>query len=183
MVGFNDKTWRQAIRDADEFLGRWRDTFTRNARADIAQEAALATWLTSATVRDPGCLPALARTISRRLRGRALKRHRWAGQACFGGGGKVLDERGSEPGSDCLQVLGVPIARHWLLARLERHLRRLTDLNRTLLIGFYEGFCCAELAARFQLSEDAVKVRLYRCRHRIRRELEAEVRAAGHLDP
>jgi DNA-directed RNA polymerase specialized sigma24 family protein len=183
MVGSNEMTWRQAFRDADEFLGRWRDTFTRNARADIAQEAAFATWLTAPTVRDPHCLPALARTISRRLRGRALKRHRGLGEACLGRGGKLLDQRDLEDGADCLLVLGVPIARPWLLARLERRLMRLSDLNRALLLGFYEGFCCAELAVRFHLSEDAVKVRLFRYRRRIQRELEAEVRAAGHLDP
>src|SRR5436190_12796515 len=102
MVGETETTWRRAFRDADEFLGRWRDTFTRNARADLAQEAAWATWLTAPTIRDPRCLPAMARTISRRLRGRALKRHRGLGEACFGGGSKVLDQRAWQDDTDCL---------------------------------------------------------------------------------
>jgi DNA-directed RNA polymerase specialized sigma24 family protein len=58
---------------------------------------------------------------------------------------------------------------------------RLKPLDRELLLGFYEGFCCAELAERFDRSPTCVKTRLHRARRRIQREVEACARTAGSL--
>ena len=67
----------------------------------------------------------------------------------------------------------------WLLGPLTACLEQLSDVNRQLLLGFYEGFSCSELSDRFGLTEDAVKVRLHRGRRFLRRRLEVVARAAG----
>jgi hypothetical protein len=101
----------------------------------------------------------------------------------FGGDHGDLDLV-AEPGPDAafLVVAGVPVPRMCLLNHLDGVLACLPALNRVLLLGFYEGFSCAELGARFHLTEDCVKVRLHRSRKRLRREFEARVRAADGLD-
>ncbi len=58
-------------------------------------------------------------------------------------------------------------------------MRSLTALNEQLTRSYYEGFSCAELAERFGLEEDCVKVRLYRCRRKLRKEFEGRVRRAS----
>jgi DNA-directed RNA polymerase specialized sigma24 family protein len=59
----------------------------------------------------------------------------------------------------------------------------LDEDNQHLVRAFYEGVSCRDLGERFGISEDAVKVRLHRCRALLRRRLEAEARAAGCFEP
>jgi DNA-directed RNA polymerase specialized sigma24 family protein len=58
----------------------------------------------------------------------------------------------------------------------------LPALDRQLLLGFHEGFCCAELASRFGRSEDCVKTRISRARRRVRTVFEDLVRVSGNLE-
>lgn len=67
-----DTRERQALRTAEVFLSRWRDSLTVEVREDLAQEAAIIAWQRYRAMRNPAVLPALVRTISRRLRFRAL---------------------------------------------------------------------------------------------------------------
>ncbi len=52
---------------------------------------------------------------------------------------------------------------------------QLSHLNRSILFGFYEGFTCAELGARYCMSTDRVKVRLYRSRRKVREFFEGRL--------
>jgi len=166
----------EALRVAYRFLGRWRDGFTRSSRDELAQQAALLALDRRHTLRDIGKFPAFVRTIARRLRSHAtreiLKR-----------GGLSLDradtvsEGLAEPEEECvlLRVRGALVERRILIGELDRMLTRLTDLNRRILLSYYEGFTCAELAARFNMAEESVKVRIHRARGKLRRLFERRV--------
>jgi DNA-directed RNA polymerase specialized sigma24 family protein len=82
----------------------------------------------------------------------------------------------------CYRVAGSVVPFQRLLPCIERALVRLPLEDRRLLLDFHAGFCCAELSARCNLSEAAVKTRLHRARRRVQKEIEACVRAAGDLD-
>ena len=57
----------------------------------------------------------------------------------------------------------------------DRMLESLTCLNRRIVLSYYEGFSCAELAARFRIPEESVKVRVHRARGRLRQLFERRV--------
>ncbi len=170
----------RALGLARNFLARWNDPATRNARDDLAQEAVWLALSRHDRVRE-NCFPALLRTITRRLRHRELDDN--ARRALvFGGSDDVLDELPARRDRDpCLMVLGHPIDEGSLLRHLEALLPTLGQLNSTLVARFYEGFTCAELGEQYGLSEESVKVRIYRCRERLRERFEAMVRAADGL--
>ncbi len=77
--------------------------------------------------------------------------------------------------SERLEVAGVMMPTTWLLDRLEAVLSSETRLNAAILMAYYEGFSCAELAERYGMSEQCVKVRIHRSRRRVRRHFEARV--------
>ena len=172
-----------ALVDAREFLERWGDPVTRNERDDLIQETAWAAWHRAPYVRDGSCFPAVVRTISRRLRHRALCLAARRSQL-FGGDRRRLErecQRETERCGPYLLVEGRPVSVNRLLAMLDMVMRCLPWLNRRLLLSYYEGFSCGELAERFALTERGVKMRLHRSRHRLRREFEATIRAADGL--
>lgn len=166
----------EALRVAYGFLGRWQDGFTRSARDELAHEAALVALARRHTLRDARKFPAFVRTIARRLRSQAarelLKRGGlsldWADTVCEGI---------AEPEPECtlLRVRNTLVEKDILLGELDRMLARLSCLNRHLLLSYYEGFSCAELAARFEMPEDCIKVRIHRARSKLRRFFERRV--------
>lgn len=54
------------------------------------------------------------------------------------------------------------------MAALPGILGRLRPLNARLLMNYYEGFSCCELAERHGLSLESVRVRIHRSRQRVR---------------
>lgn len=195
------QSWESALDHAHRQLRRWDDQFTRTARDDLAQDAALACWRFVRERRDGPPLRSIIRTISRRMRSRALHAARRASLVVAdsdlpGGNPRGSDARGCDSrGGDLLgwcgpvecphpslRVGGVLVPRDWLLPRLVALLARLRANNRRIVLAYYEGFSCAELGERFGLSEEAVKVRLHRSRTALRKRLEAMTRAAGHFE-
>ncbi|MEO6598100.1 MAG: sigma factor-like helix-turn-helix DNA-binding protein [Planctomycetota bacterium] len=87
-----------------------------------------------------------------------------------------------ESGSGRYLIAGRRVPLRWARPCLQRALTRLSLIDRQLLLGFYEGFCCAELAARCGRTEQCVKTRIHRARRRVQEEIEASVRAADDLD-
>jgi DNA-directed RNA polymerase specialized sigma24 family protein len=57
---------------------------------------------------------------------------------------------------------------------------QLTKLNSRILMSYYEGFTCAELAVRYDLTTDSVKVRVHRSRRRIKQLLATQVARMKH---
>ena len=174
-----EQPWKLAREHARGFLRRFGDAWTRSHREDLIQQAAIAAWRWSGRVRDPGSFWAAVRTISRRIRGRALDdaaRDRAARRALF----HARDgERDDEPH---YRIAGRWVPAHRVRPHLQRAIARLSALDRQLLLGFHEGFCCAELSARCNRTEECVKTRIHRARRRVRLEIEENVRAAGGLD-
>ena len=78
---------------------------------------------------------------------------------------------------DCvpLRVRNTWVERDVLLGQLDRLLTGLTRLNRRILVSYYEGFSCAELAVRYRMPEESVKVRIHRARHKLRQLFERRV--------
>ncbi len=74
-----------------------------------------------------------------------------------------------------LRVRNTWVARDVLLGQLDRLLNGLTRLNRRILVSYYEGFSCAELAVRYRMPEESVKVRIHRARHKLRHLFERRV--------
>jgi RNA polymerase sigma factor (sigma-70 family) len=167
---------QRALVSSKRFLGRWRDTYTRNAADDFAQHAIVESWRRAPTLRDPRCLEAFARTIVRRQRWQGLRAHL---QVRFESidADPDLAELLVAPESPCpvFAIRGRPISKAWLHPQLAAAIARLSPLNGRLLLDHSEGFSCAELADRHGLSEEAVKVRLHRSRRRVRSEIEARV--------
>ena len=83
------------------------------------------------------------------------------------------------PEEVCAQIAERSMSLDWCLAELPSVLRRLDPLSACLVQSYYEGFSCGELAERYGIPEERVKVRLHRSRQRIRREYEVRVRRMG----
>jgi RNA polymerase sigma factor (sigma-70 family) len=172
----------EALQCAQRFLRRWSDATTLRERDDLAQDAALQAWRHADDVREWQRFPAMVRTISRRVRARVLlARRRFEAlvvQLDYG-----LEARLSAPSlGHCLCVAGEAIDVDWLAEELVRALAELRPADRDLLLAFYSGTSCAELAVRHQLPRQRVKVRLHRGRRRLRRTIEERARVAGLLD-
>lgn len=169
---------------AHAFLNRWDDPATRASRDDCAQEAVFSAIGCYPAMREPSRFPALVRTIARRARYRELRWHMRLRAAGFlmlsmdrdGDAFAELAAQVREGRSDNLLVADQCVDKHWLLCALDAALDRLPGLYRAILRGYYEGFSCVELAERYGIAEENVKVRLHRGRHKVRAELEREVR-------
>ena len=127
------------------------------------------------------CSPKLSSSIARRQRLRALRARVDGGALQFVPFGESdVDEpvaQRREPAQLRIAERAVPVA--WAVRRLDRALDRLPALDQQLLLGFHEGFCCAELASRFGRTEACIKTRIHRARRRVQRILEGFVRGAG----
>jgi RNA polymerase sigma factor (sigma-70 family) len=176
----SDDLWRLAHTQAKTWLRRCPDSWTRNHQDDLIQEASLAAWQWAAEVRHRERFWAAVHTIAARIRGRAKREptrvhvsHALVATATA---------REPEPGDRHYRIAGRRVSQQRAAPWLRAALGRLQPLDRELLLGFYEGFCCAELAERFARSATCVKTRLHRARRRIQREVEACARTAGGLD-
>ena len=183
-MGASEQRWEKVQRVARSTLRRHVDAATSDLRDDLTQESAVLAWKWFSQLRDERRLPGAVRTIAHRLRGRELRRRRrqgWLQFVEFGvhGVAEPVDEERDPP---ALRVAGRRVPLPWLVDRLARVLRRLSPLDQRLLLGFHEGFCCAELAGRFGRSEDCVKTRIHRARRRVRIMFEELVEAARDLE-
>jgi DNA-directed RNA polymerase specialized sigma24 family protein len=169
-----EQTWLLAHAQARRYLRRFTDPWTRSHCDDLVQDVAAAAWQWGGGRHDPGCLWAAVRTIARRLRGRGLVSLQREGRAqrLLAAERAVADAERSH----CVAGRRVPLGR--LLPCVDRALARLRPEDRRLLLDFHAGFCCAELSARSEWSESAVKTRIHRARRRVQRAVEACVRAA-----
>lgn len=175
----DEATWQRAETEAKNFLRRYQDPWTRSHREDLVQEVSLAAWRWAGAIRHPERFWAAVQTIARRTRARARRAPRL--QALPNGISLVAPE--STVRSERRYVIAgrdVPesVARPWLRSALDR----LLPVDRELLLGFYEGFCCSELAERFRRSLPCVKTRIHRARLRVQRTVEACARTAHDLD-
>lgn len=176
--------WQLAHDQAHEYLRRFADPWTRSHRDDLVQETAMAAWKWVGEARDPARFWAAVRTIARRIRyrgmvnagrERAMRRH-------FSGAG-IVSVSGSVVGGDTyLWVGGIRVPAHRVLPCVQKAMGRLRPLDRQLLLDFHSGFCCAELSARSNRSEQCVKTRLHRARRRVQSDVEDCVRVADGLD-
>jgi RNA polymerase sigma factor (sigma-70 family) len=173
----SERAAAEATSLARGFLDRWRDPLTRAARDDCAQEAVLRAVQRLPGMRDPARFPALVRTIARRMRYRELLDQRRMRSSRAALRAKPRASLRGDHGDGYL-VAGRLVEKRWLLAELAVALERLCPLSRGLLRGYYEGFSCRELAERYGLEEECVKVRLHRGRRKIRVELEGRACAA-----
>lgn len=172
--------WQRAHTEASTWLRRHHDAWTRNHRDDLVQEASIAAWQWASGVRHRERFWAAVQTIARRLRGRGIRaptvvRAEQAVVAVAPWDDPAAIER-------YYLIAGRRVAASRVRPWLRESLRRLGKLDRQLLLGFHEGFCCAELAERFRRSEACVKTRIHRARRRVRKEVEACVRTADGLD-
>ena len=172
-------TAARALVIAERFLSRWRDAFTSSGADDLAQEAVLAVLRRRDTVRRPDRFAAFVRTVSRRCRSRALARHLRLQMASLDADLDLAEQLVVDrPRRATLNVAGRRVPMDWCLRALDEVLAGLGPVNSRIVLSFYEGFSMVELAQRYALSEDSLKVRLYRCRQRVRRELEDRVESA-----
>ncbi len=168
---------------ARAYLGRYRDPQTRALREEIAQEAAVLTWQWSGKLQDADRLAAAVRTITRRQRLRALRGAAGRAKVQFTAldGSAATEPAADRPTPPMMRIGSRMVSAAWAVQRLDVILPRLSALDRRLLLAFYEGFCCAELAARFERSESCIKTRLHRARRRVQRWLEELVGAEGEI--
>lgn len=176
----NEATWLRAETEAKNYLRRYQDPWTRSHREDLVQEVSLAAWRWATTVHHPERFWAAVQTIARRLRARARRAPRWQ---ALPSGHPLIDPQSVSMRCEPHYVIAgrdVPesVARPWLRSALGR----LQPVDRDLLLGFYEGFCCSELAERFRRSLPCVKTRIHRARLRVQRTVEACARTAHELD-
>jgi len=175
--------WSWARTQARRFLGRFTDTATRQSIDDLTQEAVTLAWQWSERAQDPSRLGSAVVTIVRRKRFRALQEATRTGSLLVPADGAIEDvEAPGEGDGVLLGIDGRAVPLTWALQRLPLALSCLSTLDRQLLLGFHEGFCCAELAHRFGKTEDCVKTRIHRARRRVRDEFECIVRVADDLD-
>lgn len=171
-----EQLWGLAQRSARGFLRRFEDPLTRGERDDLVQETAWTAWRWAGSARDPSRFEAAVRTIARRARCRMLDGAHRRQKEQMGS----QERHGDEPST--FAIAGHRVSLLWLLGCLQKVLAELRELDRHLLMGLHEGFCCAELAARFHLTEQSVKVRIHRTRRRVQMEIERAVLEADELD-
>jgi RNA polymerase sigma factor (sigma-70 family) len=178
----SEELWARAHRQAECYLRRYADPWTKSHCEDLVQEAAIAAWRWAQEARHPLRFWAAVRTIAMRTRIRGLRHAQQrriaqseAAIARLAGGTDPVDDR-----SWTIAGRRVPVER--AAPCLRQALQRLHVLDRQLLLGFHEGFCCAELAARFRRSEPWVKTRLHRARRRVQQDVEACVCTVDDLD-
>ncbi|HEU4419365.1 MAG TPA: RNA polymerase sigma factor [Planctomycetota bacterium] len=174
----SEDLWTRAHNQAQNFLRRFSDAWTRSHRDDLVQEAAIAAWKWAGRSQDPRRFWAAVRTIARRIRYRALEHAQRRLDAQV-----AAERRSHECDDDCgYWIAGRRVPLRWVRPCLRRALQQLPALDRQLLLSFHEGFCCAELAARSRRSLECVKTRIHRARRRVQRVIEASVREADDLD-
>ena len=173
----NEELWGRMQEHARRFLRRFEDAFTRQQCDDLVQESAVAAWQWAGAARRPERFAAAVRTIARRKRYRALRDHHRRREelssACLPAPNPKIDE---------LRVAGRSVPREWLVARLVQALNGLRAVDRRLLLAQQEGFCCAEIAARLDMTEDVVKVRMHRARRRLQKEIERAVKVTDAFE-
>lgn len=179
-----EQRWREVVAAAQDYLRRFRDPMTCALRDEIAQDAAVLAWQWVGRLDRTSRLLAAVRTITRRQRLRKLRQCKDRGPlqlVPFGDDG-VDDPIARVPDEASLRIGARTVPLGWAVHRLDRVLDRLPELDQHLLLGFHEGFCCAELAHRFGRTEACVKTRIHRARRRVQRLLEGLVRGAAGFD-
>lgn len=176
--------WQWVASQARQALRRYRDGETCARRDDIVQDACLSVWQWSDQIRDRAKLGSAVHTIAKRQRLRTLAGARKNRQLQFVSLGElgVADPAESAPADLSLLIRDTPVPMRWARRRLARVLSCLSALDQHLLLGFHEGFCCAELASRFGRTEGCVKARIHRARRRVRTVYEEMVRSSGDLE-
>ena len=170
-----DAIYLKAFELAGRFLDRCPDPFTASRRDELSQDAAIEAWRRRDSLRYPDRLGAFVWQIARRVRARAIAH--WYARREPSSGFEVADRSDTSGAFDYVRVDSVWCDREPVSAAVERELRELGGLNELLVRGFYEGFSQRELAARYALDEDVVKVRLYRARRRIRQRALRRLRS------
>lgn len=171
----SEDLWRRARLQIEGWLRRYGDPWTRDHCDDLVQETTIAAWRWAQQPHDPTRFWGAVQTITRRLRSRTRHlAHRGLPAP------EPVPEPYSAPDEERhFRIAGRRIPAHRALPLLREAMARLKPIDRQLLRGSGEGFCCAELAARLGRSEQCVKTRLSRARRRVQRDIEAIVRAAG----
>lgn len=173
---FAGEVWGRSWHETRRFLRRWSDTFTAASRDDLAADAVLETWLRQDHIAEPARVGAYARTIARRLRARRMDQHvRLPMLPLETEHAELL--AAPDPADEVhFRVLGEAVSSGWLWEQVEQLLASGPPLSGTLLLAYHGGASCRDLARSTALSVEAVKMRLHRTRHRLRRVLEERVR-------
>ncbi|MGK0265496.1 MAG: DNA-directed RNA polymerase specialized sigma24 family protein [Planctomycetota bacterium] len=178
------ETWEWVIRQARRTLRCYSDRETNEERDDIVQDACVLVWEWADNLSDIERLGSAVHTIVKRQRSRSVrasKKRRSIKLVDFGEPAAMHPPAPATPDSN-LSIAGKPVPLGWAKGRLQRVMQALPPLDRQLLLGFHEGFCCAELASRFGRSEGCVKTRISRARRRVRTVFEDLVRMSGNLE-
>src|SRR5262249_38962305 len=147
---------------------------------DLAQETLVEAWRSLAKLRTPDGLAPWLTAIARhiclrwaRRRGVDLAHRVLPACGAAGEGFSALDDLPSDS-----EDLGMTLERGELVELVDRALALLPAEARGALIATYvHELPQTEVAARFGLSEGALRVRLHRGRRALRRVLETELRA------
>jgi DNA-directed RNA polymerase specialized sigma24 family protein len=174
----DDRVWRKAREEAMSLMRRYQDPWTRSHRDDIVQETSLAAWRWANRIRHPERLWAAVQTIARRVRQRGLRAKQR--RPPLSSAWTAVDDQ--EPRDCHYLIAGRRVAGAQARPWLRQALSRLQPIDRDLLLGFYEGFCCSELAERFCRSLPCVKTRIHRARVRVQKDVETSARIADGLD-
>tara|TARA_R110002072_G_scaffold67163_3_gene165087 strand:+ start:87882 stop:88451 length:570 start_codon:yes stop_codon:yes gene_type:complete len=176
--------WEWVTRQARQTLRCFGDRETYAERDDIVQDACLLVWEWSGNLSDAERLGAAVRTIVKRQRSRSVRasKKRRRTQFVDFSDPAAMQPAVKVPGDSSLSIAGKPVPLGWAKRRLQRAMQGLPVLDQKLLLGFHEGFCCAELASRFGRSEDCVKSRISRARRRVRTVFEDLVRLSDDLE-
>ena len=147
---------------------------------DLAHEALLLAWRKLATLRDPAALPAWLAAIARNVC-RMWQRQQHADRRTVSLDGDDGDAREQVTAEALrLDTLTERLERRELLALVREALALLPADTRSLLLAKYGAeLPTATLAARLDLSENAVAVRLHRGRQTARQIFATTLRAAA----
>ena len=184
-AGMSERELSDATAIASRFLARYRDTLTVTLREDLSQQAAMAALARLPEVRDRQRFPAFVRTVARRKRAEAVRATSRLRVLSIDDDEDARRQVYATESSDVVYLLaGCLVQQQELLRELPHLLAELSSLNERLLMSFYEGFTCAELAVRYGTTVDNVKARIYRSRRRLKQLFERRVRPdTGELRP
>jgi RNA polymerase sigma factor (sigma-70 family) len=176
----SEELWRRAHTEAKTWVRRFPDAWTRNHQDDLVQETSLAAWQWAGEVRHRERFWAAVHTIGSRIRSRAKRAPtRVHVSQALVVAAAACDREATERH---YHIAGQRVSQQRATPWLRAALARLKPIDRELLLAFYEGLGCVELAARYRRTPTCIKTRLHRARRRIQKEVEARARTAGSLD-
>ncbi len=164
------------------FLSRYGDAETTNSRDDLAQDVTMVVMQQRHRIASRGKWSHYVRTVARRFRYHALKRHHRATVLSLDANPELalsFSRLDAHDASDPMRIQDRVFDKSWLVDQIQESLQSQPEFDRALIRDFYEGASLKELGVRYGVPAQSAKMRIHRCRKRLRIAAHRRVELSG----